>query len=132
MSISRYQKNLPLFASYLHLQGNIMLRRLVSPLKLDLEILCFSEWKVLAQCIICQKFFEASRRFFPHSSETFWPSQKLSHHDHELVCPGRFLNLLEFLLFFFLEDFEKFDEIIFWIILFLFYCLYIRKAWGDA
>ena len=51
MSISRYQKNLPLFASYLHLQGNIILRRLLSSLKLGLEILCFYEWKVLAWCI---------------------------------------------------------------------------------
>ena len=74
------------------------------------------------------------QKFFFHSSEAFWPAQKLSHHD--LVCPGRILNLGEFLLLFFLEDFEMVDEIIFWIILFLFYCFYIieklRKVYGDT
>ena len=91
MSISRYQKNLPLFASYLHLQGNIILRRLLSSLKLGLEILCFYEWKVLAWCI------RRHAEVFFHSSETFWPVQKLSHHELGKGCFGIFANSKSFL-----------------------------------
>ena len=70
------------------------------------------------------------QKFFFHSSETFWPVQKLSR--HELGCPCWILNLEEFLLLFFLEDFEMVDEIIIWIILFLFYCFYIIKMLREV
>ena len=61
--------------------------------------------------------------------------QKSSYHD--LVCAGRIQNLREFLLPFFLEDFEMIDEMILWIILFLFCCFYIiiiklRKICSNA
>ena len=65
------------------------------------------------------------QKFFFPIPQRLWPAQKLSH--QELVCPGRILNLGEFLLLFFLDDFEIVDEIIFWIILFLFYCFCIIK-----
>ena len=51
--------------SYLHHQGNIMLRPLVSPRKLDLKILCFSGCKVSAYYIISQNFLEAYGSFLP-------------------------------------------------------------------
>ena len=74
------------------------------------------------------------QKFFPNPQRIFWPAQKLSH--YELVSPGRILNLGEFLLLFFLEAFEMVDEIVFWVILFLFYCFYIikklRKVGGHA
>ena len=62
MLISRYHKNLPLFTAYIYLQGN-MLQPLLSPWKLDLEILCFFECKVSALCLISQNFLEACGSF---------------------------------------------------------------------
>ena len=63
------------------------------------------------------------RKFSFHFSDTFWLVQKLSH--HELVWSGRIQKFGEFLLLFFMEDFEMFDEMILWIILFLFCCFFI-------
>ena len=65
------------------------------------------------------------RKFSFHFSETYWPVQKLSH--HELVCLGRIQNLGEFRLVFFLVDFEMVDEMNLQIILFLFCCFFIIK-----
>ena len=48
-------------------------------------------------------------------SNTFWLAQKLSHHE---LCPGRIQKFREFLLLFFMEDFEMVDEMILWIIFF--------------
>ena len=74
------------------------------------------------------------QKFSFHFSDTFWLAQKLSH--HELVCPGRIQKFGEFLLLFFMEDFEMFDEMILWIILFLFCCFFIieklRKVCSEA
>ena len=50
------------------------------------------------------------RKFSFQFSDTFWLAQKLSH--NELVCPGRIQKFGEFLLLFFMEDFEMFDEMI--------------------
>ena len=74
------------------------------------------------------------RKFSFHFSDTCWLAQKLSY--HELVCPGRIQKFGEFLLLFFMEDFQMFNDMILWIILFLF-CFFfhywkIKKSlqWG--
>ena len=74
------------------------------------------------------------QKFFFHFSDTFWMAQKLSH--YELLCPGRIQKFEEFLLLSFMEDFEMVDEMIFWIILFLFCWFFIieklRKVCSEA
>ena len=74
------------------------------------------------------------QKFSFHFLDTLWLVQKLSH--HELVCPGQIQKFGGFLLLFFIEDFEMFDEMILWIILFLFCCFLIieklRKVCNEA
>ena len=74
------------------------------------------------------------QKFSFHFSDTFWLAQKLSH--HELVCPGWIQKFGEFLLLFFMEDFEMFDEMILWIILFPFCYFFIienlREVCSEA
>ena len=53
----------------------------------------FFRWK---NSLVYFKIFLKHADVFFHSSETFWPAQKLSY--HELVCPGRMQNLGEILL----------------------------------
>ena len=57
------------------------------------------------------------QKFSFHFSDTFWLEQKLYH--HEQVCPGWIQKFGEFILLFFMEDFEMFDYMILLIILFL-------------
>ena len=92
LSISLYQKNFPFFAPCLHLQGNVMLRPLVSVLKLDLvygHLFLYWKCKVLAQCIISQYFWDIQAFSF-YYSWTFWQAKSLSR--NELICPGRIQN----------------------------------------
>ena len=74
------------------------------------------------------------QKFSFRFSNTFRLAQKISH--HELVCPGQIQKIGEFLLLFFMEDFEMFDEMILWIIFFLFCCFFIieklRKVCNEA
>lgn len=131
LPISPYQKNptsfairiLPLSArqfnaeaTFLFLHGN----------PLDLETLCFSE---------CEASWDMWKFSF-YSSETFWPSQRLSH--HELVCSGQIQNLGEFLLPFFFGKFERLmilscNEIIYFCFLCCFYIIKkLRKVSSNA
>ena len=73
------------------------------------------------------KLSEGMRKFFFHSSDTFWPAQKLSH--HELVCPSRIQISGDFFYPYFWKIYEMFDEMIFWIILlfFFFFIIIIKK-----
>lgn len=128
MPISRYQKNLPLFASYFHLQVKIILRPLVPLLKQDFKIWpCFFDGKVSAQYIIFQNFLETYRSFLFILQRISDLGKKLSH--HELVCLCRIQNLGEFILSFLLEDFRMLDEMmILWII---FVIKKMRKVCSD-
>ena len=65
------------------------------------------------------------QKFSFHFSNTFRLEQKISH--HKLVCPGQIQKFEEFFLLFFMEDFEMFDEMILWIILFLFVVFSLLK-----
>ena len=89
--------------------------------------------KVSVQYIISKLSWDMQKFSF-HFSDTFWLTQKLLH--HKLVCPGRIQKFGEFLLLFFMEDFEMFDEMILWIVLFLFCCFFIteklRKACNEV
>ena len=89
--------------------------------------------KLSVQYIISKLSWDMQKFSF-HFSDTLWLVQKLSH--HELACPGRIQKFGEFLLLFFMEDFEMFDEMILRIIFFLFFLLLhywkIKKSlqWG--